>query len=175
MDVPLVQCIDIIVDVPFVKRHYSQYPHREVHVPVVMLPQTTEILQEQVKQRTVELEHQSQLTPAFIQEELACETNEVFERSAALSRQRLVRTTPRASEHADELKPDCTNSGSAHTDRAAARKQKIQLLKERVQQQTLEQIVNVLVETQTVGCASRVPRTNHHERPDDSWSSSDPV
>ena len=53
-------------------------------MPVVMLPQTTEIPQEQVQQRTVELEHQSQLTPAFIQKELECETNEVSERSAAI-------------------------------------------------------------------------------------------
>ena len=144
VDVPLAQCIGMIVDVPVVKRRQRQYPHREVHVPVVMLPQTTEILQAQVQQRTVELGHQSQLTLASIQKEL--ETNEVSERSAALSRHKLIRTTPRGSEHTDELKPDCTNSSSAHADRAAAREQQIQSLKERVQQQSLEQIVNVLVE-----------------------------
>ena len=146
VDVPLAQCVDMIVDVPVVKRRQSQYPQREVHVPVVLLPRTTEILQEQVQQRTVEFEHQAQLTPAFIKKELECETSEVSERSAALSRQRLIRTTPRGSEHTDELKPDCTNSSSAHADRAAAREQQIQPLKERVQQQTLKQIMNVPVE-----------------------------
>ena len=53
VDVPLVQCIDRIVDVSVVKRRQSQYPPRTVHVHVVMLPQTTEIPQEQVQQRTV--------------------------------------------------------------------------------------------------------------------------
>ena len=47
-----------------------------------MLPQTTEIPQEQFQQRTVELEHQSQLILAFIQKELEFETNELSERSA---------------------------------------------------------------------------------------------
>ena len=98
----------------------SQCLRRAVYVPVVMLPQTTEILQEQVQQRTEELEHQSQLSPAFIQKELECETNEVSERSAALSQQKLIRTAPRGSEHTDELKPDCTDSSSAHADRAAS-------------------------------------------------------
>ena len=51
----------------------------------------------------------------------------------------------RGSELFDELKPDCTTQA----DRAAAREQEIQLWKERGQQQTLEQIVNVPVHTQT--------------------------
>ena len=77
VDVPLAQRIDMIGDVPVEKQRQSQYPHQEIHVLVVTLPQTTEILQEQVQQRTVELEHQSQLTPAFIQKELESETNDV--------------------------------------------------------------------------------------------------
>ena len=59
---------------------------------------------------------------------------------------RLIRTAPRGSEVFDEMKRDCTNSSSAHADRAPAREQQIQSLKERVQQQT-RVIVNVLVET----------------------------
>ena len=57
--------------------------------------------------------------------------------------------------HTDALKPDCTNSNSAHADRAAAREQQIQPLKERVQQWTLEQIVNVPAERH----ADRSPRS----------------
>ena len=75
------------------------------------------ISQERVQQRIMELEHQSQLTLAFIQKELECETDEVSERS----------------EFFDELKPDCTNSCSAHADHAAAREE-IQLWKERGQE-----------------------------------------
>ena len=83
VDVPLVQCIDMIVDVPVVKRRQSQYSHRAVQVPVVMLPQTTEIPQERVQLRAVELDHQSQLTVVFTQDDLEYETKEVSERSAA--------------------------------------------------------------------------------------------
>ena len=86
MGVPLVQRIDRIVGVPVVKRRQSQYPHRAVHVPVVLPPQTTEIPQEQVQRRTVELEHQTQLTVVFTKDYLEYETNEASERSAALSR-----------------------------------------------------------------------------------------
>ena len=57
----------------------TQRLRRVVHVAVG-------ISQERVQQRTVELEHQSQLTPALIQKVLECETNEESERSAALSR-----------------------------------------------------------------------------------------
>ena len=52
-------------------------------------------------------------------------------------------------EHCDELKPDCLNSSSTPADRAAAREQQVQSLKERVQQQSPEQIVDVPVVTQT--------------------------
>ena len=52
-------------------------------------------------------------------------------------------------EHFDELKPGCANSNSAHADRAAAREQQVQPLKERVQRRTPEQIVDVPVVTQT--------------------------
>ena len=42
VDVPLVRCIDRIVDVPVVKRCQSQYSRRAAHMPVAMLPQTTD-------------------------------------------------------------------------------------------------------------------------------------
>ena len=115
-------------------------------------------------------------------------------------RRRLIRTASRGSEHFDELKPDCTNSSSAHANRAAAREQQIQPLRERVQQQTLDQIVKVLVEThrqvptiQNVAkqlrshrpststrswmcqACAKAKKTNHHDHPEDSRSSSDPV
>ena len=83
VDVPLVQYIDTTVDVPVVKRRQAltiqveqmtpevpqiQRLHRAVHVLV-------EIPQERVQQRTVEFEHQSQLTLAFTQKDLECKTN----------------------------------------------------------------------------------------------------
>ena len=85
VDVPLVQYIDTIVDVPVVKlprtRHFqtvqktlevpeNQCLDRVVDVPVVMVQQmATESPQERVQQRTVEFEHQPQLTLAFIEKE----------------------------------------------------------------------------------------------------------
>ena len=50
---------------------------------------------------------------------LECETDEVSERLAALWRRR-IRTSPRGSELFVLLKPDCTNSSSAHADRASS-------------------------------------------------------
>ena len=133
-DVPLVQCIDRIVDVPAGKRRLSKYFHRAVHVPVEMLPRTTEIPQEQVHQRTVEAEHQPQLTWTGVRDQW---------RPRDQPPSRLIRTAPRGSDLFDELKPGCTNSSSTRAVGAAAREQQIQPLKERVRQRTLEQIVNV--------------------------------
>ena len=85
---------------------------------------------------------------------------------------RLIRTAPRGSEVFDELKRDCTNSSSAHADRAPAREQQIQSLKERVQQQT-RVIVNVLVETNrqipTIQNVEKQLRTQRSCTPKRSW------
>ena len=87
-------------------------------VPQIVKAKTVElvkvILQERVSERTVE---QIVLVPAEIprarvqQRTVEFGTNEVPEKSTALSQTKA---------DSDELKPDCTNSGSSHADRAAA-------------------------------------------------------
>ena len=76
-----------------------------VHMPV-------EIPQVRVQQRTVEFEHKSQLTLNLTQKgtrPMKCPRN-----PPPSPRRRLIRTTPRGSEHFDELKP--MNSGSTHAE-----------------------------------------------------------
>ena len=76
--------VEQIVNVPVITEQLTpEVPQikrlrRAVHVPV-------EIPQLRVQQRTVEFEHQSQLTLAFTQKDLEYETSEVSEKSAALS------------------------------------------------------------------------------------------
>ena len=57
-----------------------------------------------------------------------------------------------------ELKPDCVNPSSTHADRAAAREQQIQPLKERVQRQTPERIGDVPVDTDKSARSKRYRR-----------------
>ena len=101
-----------------------------------------EISQERVPQRTVELEHQPQVTSDWNTKPVGCPRDQPPPPGL-----RLIRTAPRGSEHSDERRPDCANSSSTHADGAAAREQQIQPLKERVQQHTPEEIVGVPVDT----------------------------
>ena len=100
-----------------------------------MLEQVAEVIQvipqERVLERTVEQIKDvpviaEQLTPEVPQSQCLRRAvhvpNEVSERPPSPGR-RLIRTGPRGSELFDELKPDCTNSSSAHADRPAAREQ----------------------------------------------------
>ena len=61
----------------------------DIPAPQIVEEQTVEVVKVtprvRVQQRTVEFEHQSQLTLAFTQKDLEYETNEVHEKSAAVS------------------------------------------------------------------------------------------
>ena len=84
---------------------------------------------------------------------------------------RLIRTAPRGSEQSDELRPDCTNSRSTHADRAAAREPQVQPLKERIQQQTPERIVEVPVDTDRSPRSRRYRKQLRSQRPSTSTRS----
>jgi len=95
----------------------------------------TQATEEQQANTHKEFVHQSQLTLASTQKDVEYKTNEVSSKSAALSQAKAdldsaKRELGLANEYFDKLKPDCVNSGITHADRAAAREQEIQSLKE---------------------------------------------
>ena len=109
--------------------------------------------QEQVPQRTVELQHQSQLIPVSTQKGSEYATGEVSEKSVAFSQGKADPDGAFCKAEARRV-----NSGSTHADRAASREKEAQSVKERVQQRTPEPGVDVPVATQRQGPVHRQDR-----------------